>query len=73
MEPDFGGLDPEERFHKNMMLASLFFGIIGLCAGLIPICGVTTSLAGIGLGFLGRRSESRKLAVIGIALSVLGI
>jgi|GEM_PF-6684658 hypothetical protein len=27
MEPDFGGLDPEERFHKNMMLASLFLGL----------------------------------------------
>jgi hypothetical protein len=73
MEPDYIGLDPEERFYKYMAFASVSLGVISFFAGLIPICGVICSLAGIGLGILGRRSESRKMAVIGIGLSVLGI
>ena len=73
MEPDYSRLYPEERFRHYMALASVSLGIISLCAGLIPICGIISSLAGIGLGILSRRSESRKLAVIGIALSVVGI
>jgi len=73
MEPDYSRLDPEERFRNYMALASVSLGIISLCAALIPICGIISSLAGIGLGILSKRSESRKLAVIGIGLSVLGI
>ncbi len=72
MEPDYGRLDPEERFRHYMALASVSLGIISLCAGLIPICGVIVSLAGIGLGIFSRKSESRKLAVAGIGLSILG-
>ena len=73
MEPDYSGLDPEERYLKYMAIASVSLGIISLCSALIPICGIITSLAGIGLGILSRKSESRKMAVIGIGLSVLGI
>jgi len=72
MEPDYSGLDPDERYHKYMAIASVSLGIISLCAALIPICGIICSFAGIGLGILCRRSESRKLAVIGIGLSILG-
>jgi hypothetical protein len=72
MEPDYSGLDPDERYHRYMALASVSLGIISLCAALIPICGIICSLAGIGLGILGRRSESRKMAIIGIGLSILG-
>jgi hypothetical protein len=73
MEPDYGRLDPEERFRHYMALASVSLGVISLCAGLIPICGVFISLAGIGLGFASRKSESAKMARIGIAISILGI
>jgi hypothetical protein len=73
MEPDYGRLDPEERFRHYMALASISLGVISLCAGLIPICGVLVSLAGIGLGIASRKSENRKMAFIGIGLSILGI
>lgn len=73
MEPDYSRLDPDERYRHYMALASISLGIISLCAALIPICGVTASLAGIGLGLLSRKSESRKMAMIGILLSILGI
>ncbi len=73
MEPDYTRLDPDERYRHYMALASVSLGIISLCAALIPICGVSISLIGIGLGLLGRKSEHRKMAIIGIGLSVLGI
>ena len=73
MEPDYGRLDPDERYRHYMALASVSLGIISLCAGLIPICGVIVSLTGFGLGFYSRKSESRKLAIAGIALSILGL
>jgi len=73
MEPDYGRLDPDERYRHYMALASVSLGVISLCAGLIPICGVVISLAGIGLGIASRKSESRKMAIIGILLSILGI
>jgi hypothetical protein len=73
MEPDYGRLDPEERYRHYMALASISLGIISLCAGLIPICGVIVSLAGIGFGLFSRKSESRKIAIAGIAFSILGL
>jgi len=73
MEPDYSRLDPDERFRHYMALASVSLGIISLCAALIPICGVSISLVGIGLGILSRKSESRKMAIVGILLSILGI
>jgi len=73
MEPDYSRLDPDERFRHYMALASVSLGVISLCAGLIPICGVFISLAGIGLGIASRKSEHRKMATIGIGLSILGI
>jgi len=73
MEPNYGSLDPEEQKNKYMAAGSLILGVMSLCAGLIPICGVVVSLAGIGVGLWGRRSEQKKLAAVGIAVSVLGL
>ena len=73
MEPDYGRLDPDERFRHYLALASVSLGVISLCAGVIPICGVLVSLGGIGLGLASKNSENRKLALIGIGLSILGI
>jgi hypothetical protein len=73
MEPNYGSIDPEERTNKVMAALSLILGLSSVIAVLIPICGFVTGLAGIGLGIFGRRSESRKLATVGIAISVFGI
>lgn len=73
MEPNYGSIDPEERTNKMLAALSLVLGFISLIAGLIPICGVVVSLAGIGVGLFGRRSESRRLAMFGIALCVFGL
>jgi hypothetical protein len=72
-EPDYNSLDPEERTNKFMALFSIALGIISLCAALVPMCGSVGSLLGIGLGMFGLRSENRKMAILGIAISVLGL
>jgi hypothetical protein len=73
MEPNYGSVDPEEQRNKYMAAGSLILGVLSLCAGLIPIFGMVVSLAGIGVGLWGRRSEQKKLAAVGIAISVLGL
>ncbi len=72
MEPDYNRLDPDERSRHYMALGSVSLGIISLCGALIPICGISVSLIGILLGLLSRKSESRKMSIIGILLSILG-
>jgi hypothetical protein len=73
MEPNYGSVDPEEQKNKYLAAGSIILGVLSLCAGLMPICGAVVSLAGIGLGLFGRRSESRKLATVGIGISILGL
>jgi membrane associated rhomboid family serine protease len=73
MEPNYGNIDPEERTNKVMAALSLILGLFSVIAVLIPVCGFVTGLAGIGLGIFGRRSGSRRLATVGIAISVFGI
>lgn len=73
METDPASLDPEERTNKILALASAAMGIISLCMAIMPFCGGSIALAGIGLGLFGMRSESRKTAIFGIAVCVLGI
>jgi hypothetical protein len=70
---DYTELDPEERTNKFMALFSIGLGIISLCAALIPMCGGASSLLGIGLGVFGLRSENRKVAIVGICVSILGL
>ena len=73
MEPDYLRLDPEERRNKFMAMLSALFGIASLCAGLIPACGFVVSIVGGICGFLGIRSENRRVAILGIVLSGLGL
>ena len=73
MEPDYTRLDPEERRYKLMAVLSALFGFFSLCAGLIPACGGIGSIVGILLGIFGMKSENRKLAILGIILSTLGL
>jgi hypothetical protein len=73
MEPDYKSIDPEERTYKFLAIFSFIIGILSLCAGLVPICGVGNGMIGIVTGIFGRKSERRKLANAGILISVLGI
>jgi hypothetical protein len=73
MEVDPASLDPEERMNKYYALFSAGFGLLSLCAAIIPICGGTLALLGIGTGLFGRRSESKTMATVGIGISVLGL
>ena len=73
MEVDPASLDPEEKMNKFYALFSVGFGLMSLCSAIIPICGGTLALLGIGTGLFGRRSESKMMATIGIGISVLGL
>ncbi len=73
MEVDPASLDPEERTNKILALASAALGVISLCLALVPVCGGSIALAGIGLGLFGMRSESRTTAIVGISICILGI
>jgi len=72
-EPDYNSLDPEERSNKYWALFSIALGIISLCAALVPACGSASSLLGIGLGMFGLRSENRRMAMVGISVSIIGL
>lgn len=73
MQTDPASLDPEERLNKFYAIASPSLGVLSLCLGLIPVLGTVLGIAGIILGILGRRSENKKAATVGIGLSVIGI
>jgi hypothetical protein len=73
METDPASLDPEERTNKFYALASAGLGILSLCGALIPIFGTFLGILGIILGILGRRSENKRSATVGIALSIIGL
>ena len=73
METDPASLDPEEKMNRFYALFSVGFGVLSLCAAIIPICGGTLALLGIGVGLFGRRSESRKMATFGVGISALGL
>ncbi|MDO8753691.1 MAG: hypothetical protein Q7J80_07330 [Anaerolineales bacterium] len=73
METDPASLDPEERTNKFYALASAALGVFSLCGGLVPIFGAILGILGIVLGVLGRRSENKRIATVGIALSIIGL
>jgi hypothetical protein len=73
MQTDPASLDPEERLNKFYALLSAGLGVLSLCAGLIPVAGTVLGVAGIIFGLLGRRSESKTLAVVGIIFSIVGV
>lgn len=59
---------------RLMAIGSLVLGVINLCAWFLPICGVPLALIGLTLGYFGRRDASqRTLAIIGMALSGIGL
>ena len=68
MDPNYLDLDPQERINRILSLFSILLGVVGLCGGLIPIFGIITSILGIIAGSFGRKSDSRKLATVGIVI-----
>jgi len=74
MQTDPASLDPEERSNKFYALASAALGIFSLCGGLAsPAFGTILAILGIVLGIFGRRSENKRSATVGIALSIIGL
>jgi len=73
VQTDPASLDPEERMNKFYALLSAALGILSLCASILPGCGAPLAIGGIVFGILGHRSENRKTATVGIALSVIGL
>jgi len=47
--------------------------VLSLCGGLVPIFGTILGILGVVLGVLGRRSENKRSATVGIALSIIGL
>ena len=73
MEPNYSRMDPEEQLNKLLAIVSVALGIFSLCGGLIPIIGIIGGSLGIVAGYFGRKSESRKIALVGISISALAI
>lgn len=59
--------------NEYFAIGSLVIGVISLCAWLFPICGIPIAIGGAVLGFLGRDSSKRTIALIGLALCILSI
>ena len=72
MQTDPASLDPEERLNKFYALISAALGVLSLCTGLVPVLGTLFGIFGVFFGVLGRRSESKRLATVGLILSIVG-
>jgi len=73
MDPNYLNLDPQERINKILALFSVLIGPASICAGLIPAAGIIISTLGIVSGIFGRKSESKKVATVGIYISAFGM
>jgi hypothetical protein len=74
MQFDPASLDPEERANKFFALASAALGLFSLCGGfIVPAFGSILGILGIVLGILGRRSENKRSATVGIGFSAVGL
>jgi hypothetical protein len=74
VEPDYDSLDPEERTNKYLALFSVAFGVFSFCAGIaLPIAGVIIAIIGTVMGIFGMRSLDRKIAIVGLVISTLGL
>ena len=72
MQTDPASLDPEERLNKFYALLSAGLGVLSFCTGLVPALGTIFGIGGIVFGILGRRSENKRLATVGLILSIVG-
>lgn len=64
----------EVKKHGRIAIASLVFGMLGIhLANLIPLISLPVTITGLVLGIKGNNPDNRKLATIGIFLSVIGL
>ena len=73
MEPDPASLDPELRSARFFAIASPALGLLSLCTAIIPACGGIISILAIILGMVSLKTEHTRSAVVGVALSILGL
>jgi len=73
MEVDPNSLDPELRNARFFAIASPALGLLSLCIAIIPICGGIASVLGIILGAISWKTEQSRSAVVGVAMSSLGL
>lgn len=65
----------DEKLYKEndrFGLFSVIAGIVSLVAWLIPMVGIIVSIAAAGFGLIALDSDSEKIAIGGIALSIIG-
>ncbi len=59
---------------RPMAITSLVIGVFNLCAWVLPICGIPLGMLGVVFGYFGlKEPEVKTLAMIGIALSAIGL
>jgi len=54
-------------------VASLVLGIVGLLAWLLPVVGLPVTIVGMSFGIIERQSAKRKIAIIGLVFSIVGL
>lgn len=54
-------------------IASLWLGLFGLIAWLLPIIGFPTTITGLVLGFKSLSGPRRGMATVGIVLCIIGL
>lgn len=52
-------------------IASLVLGIIGIIAWILPLVGFPVTIVGLVLGFKGKSSDKKGLAIAGIVLCII--
>ena len=58
---------------NNKAIAGLVLGITSLLAWLLPLLGYPVSIVGIIMGALGKKSEKKNIAIVGLVLSIIGL
>ena len=58
---------------NNKAIAGLVLGITSLLAWLLPLLGYPVSIVGIIMGALGKKSEKKNIAIVGLVLYIIGL
>ena len=58
---------------NNKAIAGLVLGITSLLAWLLPLLGYPVSIVGIIMGALGKKSEKKHIAIVGLVLAIIGL
>jgi hypothetical protein len=64
---------PGNPRRNGFAIASAILAVVSTCAGTFPCCTLPLPVAAIILGFIGLKSQQKTLAMIGIAIGVIGL